>query len=82
MTCGIRLPNSKYLNQSPVYADMNPDSADTSSEAATKAVAQRRCSPAFAPLKLAPVSLAWVKFAPRMSASLKFAPERFFPLKD
>jgi hypothetical protein len=66
----------------PKNAENIPDSPDNSHEAMTKPITQRRCSPAFAPLKLAPVSLALVKFVPRMSASLKFAPERSFPLKD
>jgi hypothetical protein len=66
----------------PRYAENIPDSPESIHEPMTKPINQRRCSPAFAPLKLAPVSLVLVKFAPRMSASLKFAPERSFPLKD
>jgi hypothetical protein len=66
----------------PKSAGNIPDSPNNSHEAMTRPIAQRRCSPAFAPLKLAPVSLALVKFVPRMSDSLKFAPERSFPLKD
>jgi hypothetical protein len=66
----------------PINIENIPDTAESIHEAMTKPVAQRRCSPAFAPLKLAPISLALVKFAPRMSASLKFAPERSFPLND
>jgi hypothetical protein len=67
------------IPKNPANVPENPGSIH---EAMTKPTAQRRCSPAFAPLKLVPVSLAFVKFAPRISALLKSAPQRFFPLKD
>jgi hypothetical protein len=66
----------------PTDAEKIPDTPDTIHETITKPIAQRRCSPALASLKLAPVRVALVKFAPERSASLKFAPERSFPLKD
>ena len=66
----------------PMTINENPDSNDSSNATISKPITQRRCSPALAPVKSAPLRIALVKFAPLISALLKLAPVRSLPLKE
>jgi len=61
--------------------DINPDINDRNSEIVTRKIVQRRCSPALAREKFAPVRMVLVKSALRISAWEKFAPVRMLLVK-
>ena len=66
-----------YAINVPMMIDEKPDSADSNNVIISNPITQRRCSPAVAPLKLAPLRMALVKFAPLISALLKLESVRF-----